>query len=60
MSSDPEFYSDFYTTILTSFGDDSLRYTTLEQNMWVLDQPPPTFTDGNPSTVYISEEISAR
>jgi hypothetical protein len=59
MPSGPEVYSAPDHTIVTSLGDDSLRYTTLEQNMWVLDQPPLTFTQGDPYTVYISEEISA-
>lgn len=59
VSSEPEVYSAPYQTMATSFGDDSLRYTTLEQNMWVLDQPSSTFRYGNPSTVYISEEVSA-
>jgi hypothetical protein len=59
ISSEPEVYSIKDNTIVTSLGDDSLRYTTLEQNMWVLDQPPSTFTQDDPRTVYISEEISA-
>lgn len=58
-SSKPEVYSDPFNTVATFFDDNSLRYTTLEQNMWVLNQPPSIFTQADPLTVYISEEISA-
>ena len=59
VSSKPEVYSLPYITMSTFFGEESLRYTTLEQNMWVLDQPPLIFTGDDFPTVYISEEISA-
>lgn len=59
VSSNPEVYSVPYNTMSTFFGEESLRYTTLEQNMWVLDQPPLIFTEDDFPTVYISEEISA-
>jgi len=59
VSSTPEVYSVPYNTMSTFFSEESLRYTTLEQNMWVLDQPPLAFTQDDFPTVYISKEISA-
>ena len=52
VSSEPEVYSVPYNTMSTFFGEESLRYTTLEQNMWVLDQPPLIFTGDDFPTVY--------